>query len=74
MLIGWIMGTHGIHIHFFNEQGILNAEFLIGGTPAIGVKRMTVYAFHHQFRTIQINTVAWTKVNGTESDADRCPV
>lgn len=66
--IGWIMGADGVHIHLLDKLHVLYAEFFICGSSAVRMERVAVDTFHHQFRTIQVKTVAGTEINGTEAD------
>ena len=66
--IGGIMGTDGIHIHFFDELHVLYAEFLICGSSTVRMEGVAVDAFHDKLGTVQIESVAGTEVDGTETD------
>ena len=61
------MRTDGIHIHFFDEQRILQGELLVGGTSAVRMEAMTVYAFHDDFGAVDIKSVLRTELYGAES-------
>lgn len=69
MLIRRIMGTDSVHIHFFDELHVLYAKFFIRGSSTIGMERVAVDSLHNQLRTVQVEPVAGTEINGAETDA-----
>ena len=69
MLIRRIMGTDSVHIHFFDELHVLYAKFFIRGSSTIGMERVAVDSLHNQLRTVQVEPVAGTEINGAKTDA-----
>ena len=62
------MGTHGIHIHLLDEAGILQRLLTCKRTSCLRPDAMAVDALHHEFATVQIESVTFAKLNGTETD------
>ena len=68
MLIRGIMGTDCIHVHFFNQQSILQTKLPISGTSPVGMETMPVCSLHNNFCPVDINTIFRTELNSTKSN------
>ena len=62
------MGTHSIHIHLLDEAGILQRLLTRKRTSRLWPDAMAVDALHHEFATVQIETVTLAELNGAEAD------
>ena len=60
--------SHGIHVHALNEFHILDILCLAQSSTGLRTEAVTVHAFEDDFLTIDINAIAGTVFDGTETE------
>ena len=71
MIIRRIMKTHCIHIHILYQVYIHHADAFAGTAATFGPNAVTVNSFHHDLSSVQVNTVAFSKIKRSKTDAFR---